>query len=491
MSESRTFLRLASPNERRTISREDLGFYHAVVIGAVYEIHSRDMDVRSAQSFIPLLRQCVLQHPHLSIVVTDKHTEKPAYEAVTIVNLEDHVTIINDDPAITSETDEATAFERTLPPIMDRPWPADIPPWRIVVLPLDSPSTVARCLIAFAFSHALGDGIVGLTFHRTFLKALRGPLESTCTRETSPVVTLPPGRTIPAPFDTPDRLPISWGFLLKPLLAAYLPTFLAKLLGLRAHATHLDAGTWTGSPMFFHPQAPQQTRVKLLTINASLLESALQACRTHDAKLTGLLHQLIVRALSKALPDPTVTNFVSGTAVDMRASIGQPPQTWGLFVGGHYDRHARLAAEAASPAFSEEMWAAASAMTKRLAECAASLQDQAVGLLRYAPSIRNWTLAKLGHRRDCSYEVSNLRAFNGSGGADAAEGATISMMVFSQPGNATSGALMFNLVSVQGGDLVCTVSWQAGALDVPVDEEVGFVEGVCSSIRGDLEALRG
>ncbi|RAL17398.1 uncharacterized protein BO97DRAFT_474420 [Aspergillus homomorphus CBS 101889] len=489
MSHSSTFLRYASPNERRTISREDLGFYHAVVVGAIYEL-DKDIDVISARSFISPLQQCVLRHTYLSVVVNDKHTEQPAYEAVESVNLENHITIL-DNHEVSSEV-EAMAIESALPSLLDRPWPADLPPWRIVVLPLRSPSaaTVTRCLIAFAFSHTLGDGVVGLTFHRTFLQGLREAPDTNVQGSDSSVVTLPRNRTLPPPFDTPERLPISWGFLLRPLIAVYLPKFLANMLGIRAHAAQLEAGTWTGSPMFFDQTAPKQSRVKLLEIEAPLLQSALQASRRHDAKLTGLLHQLIVRALSRAIPDDNVTNFISGTAVDMRASIGTPAYTWGLFVCGHFEGHPRAAADATQPELSEEMWARASAMTKKLAECGAKLQDQAVGLLRYAPSIRNWTLAKLGQRRDCSYEVSNLLAFDGSGDETSPKHSKISKMVFVQPGNATSGAIVFNFVSVRGGSLVCAVSWQAGALGVPVAEEMEFVEGVCASIRADLEVLK-
>jgi hypothetical protein len=36
---------------------------------------------------------------------------------------------------------------------------------------------------------------------------------------------------------------------------------------------------------------------------------------------------------------------------------------------------------------------------------------------------------------------------------------------------------------------MCAVSWQAGALDVPVEEEILLVDEICSSLRADFEAL--
>ncbi|KAF5856573.1 hypothetical protein ETB97_007130 [Aspergillus alliaceus] len=485
MSRRNPFLRFASPNERRTISREDVGFYNALVIAAVYEVGSEDIDLNSAQSFLSPLKSCILKHPYLSVVVKDKDTEKPAYEGVSSISLEQHISIIHDDEMQSSG--ETAILEKVLPPILDRPWPAGVPPWRIVVLPLASPdeSKIARCFIAFAFSHTLGDGMVGLAFHRTFLDAWR---ETTGADKGEYFLVIPQSRTLPEPFDTPQRLPISWKFLLGPLAAVLLPKFLAELLGLRATASAVNAGTWTGSRIFFDPASTDNSRLKLLEIEAPLLQNALQISRKHDAKLTSTLHQLIIRALSKAIPNRDVTNFVSTTAVDMRGSIGTPGYTWGLFVSGHYDVHPRVL-DVAQPALSEEMWAAASSMTKRLAECATRLQDQAIGLLRYAPSIRNWMLGKVGQQRDCSYEVSNLLAFDGNNGV-ASDKCKISKMVFVQPGNVPSGPLVFNVISVKGGSLMCAITWQAGALGVPIEEEIPLVDDICSSLRADFEALR-
>ncbi|KAJ5375572.1 Alcohol acetyltransferase [Penicillium concentricum] len=434
------------PNERRTISREDVGFYNALVIAGVYEIASENIDVNSAQSFIAPLRHCIEKYPHLSVVVKQKHTDKSAYEAVSSIDLHNHVSIIHEDEA-TSNGETAT-IEKIMPAILDRPWPADIPPWRIVVSPLVSPqdSTGTRCFIAFAFSHTLGDGMVGVAFHRTFLEAWR---QTTGMEEKATFLVTPPSQTLPAPFDTPERLPISWKFLLEPLIAVYLPKFVAKILGLRASASTLDAGTWIGSPMFFDPAAAIQSRVRIIEIEAPLVQKALQASRSHGTKLTGTVHQMIVRALSKAIPSTDITNFVSGTPVDMRASIGTPGLTWGLFVSGLYEVHPR-APNVTEAILSEEMWEAARSMTQKLAECGARLQDQAIGLLRYVPSIRNWTLSKIGQKRDSSYELSNLLAFdNMNDGAD--QKCKVVKMVFSQPGNVTSAPLAFNMISVKGG----------------------------------------
>ncbi|KAJ0418540.1 hypothetical protein BJY00DRAFT_324887 [Aspergillus carlsbadensis] len=495
MAEPRAFLRLASPNEHRTISREDLGFYNALVIGAIYEVENQDVDVTLPETFIAPLKQCVLKYPFLSVVVGGKDTDKAAYEGISRMDLKEHISIL---PESTGE-DETGAIEKILPSILDRPWPADIPPWRIVVLPLAPASTAAsRCFIAFSFSHTIGDGTVGLTFHRTFQPAWTESLTSS-EKDTSSTLSVPK-QTLPEPFDTPERLPISWKFLLAPLAGAILPKALKHILGLRASASSIDAGTWTGAPMFFDSEMTACSRVRILEIEAPLVARALERSRANGAKLTATLHQLIVRALGEALPDEQIMNFVSGTAVDMRASIGVPTGEWGLYVSGHYEVHPRIPhgsssgsgdMEQQAPALSEEMWDSARSLTRNLAACGMRLQDQAIGLLRYAPSIRGWTLGKIGERRDSSYEVSNLLAFDSAAENSNGDGkCKITKMVFVQPGNVMSAPLVFNVVSVKGGSLVIAVSWQVGALGLEkVEEEGRFVEGVCEGVRAGFEKL--
>lgn len=246
------------------------------------------------------------------------------------------------------------------------------------------------------------------------------------------------------------------------------------------------------------------SRVRMLEIEAPLVAAALAASRAHEAKLTATLHQIIVCALSRALPSEEITNFVSGTAVDMRASIGVPAGEWGLYVSGHYEVRSRIPLDPISDlsegvekgqALSEEMWESARSITRNLAACSTRLQDQAIGLLRYAPSIRGWTLGKIGGRRDASYEVSNLLAFSPSPSPAAPRvgkgKCRITKVVFAHPGNALSAPLVFSVVSLKGGSLVVAVSWQVGALGLnKVEDEAGFVEGVCQGVRAGFEGLR-
>ncbi|KAL4792354.1 hypothetical protein BDV19DRAFT_254622 [Aspergillus venezuelensis] len=530
------FERYASPNEQRTISREDLGFYNAVVIAAVYDVPDHvEVDLTLPYSFVEPLRQCILDQPYLSVVVKDKHTDKASYVKVKSLELSQHISILHDQR--TSDETENKTIERTLLPILDRPWPADIPPWRIVVLPLpaptatptatDSDSKTKRFLIAFSFSHALGDGISGLIFHRAFLNAWNNTIASTSPgshSNTEYLIATPSPHPLPLPFDAPSRLPISWSFLLTPLLAALLPTWVNNIFGLRASSSPRDKGTWTGSRMFFDPVIKENSRLRLLEIETPILQQALRICRTRGVKFTGVLHQIIVAALERALADAgllslksEITNLVSGTAINMRSSIGVQNDEWGLFVSGDYAVHplpppsyistTTLETETEKPNFTltESSWTSAHEITTSLSQTSVRLKDQAIGLLRYAPSIRSWTASHVGGQRDCSYRVSNLLVFNGrseNGNKDEDKNKnsiSISKTIFATPADVTGSPLAFDIVSTRGGSLVIAVGWQGGALGLvegssgagEVDEVEGvFVDGVLETMREGFEALR-
>ncbi|RYP65434.1 hypothetical protein DL771_008306 [Monosporascus sp. 5C6A] len=479
-------MRLASPNEVRTISREDLGLYNAVVVGGVYEFDRSEVDPKSPRSFIGPLQHCIDTHPPLSVVIKDKHTDKPFYERVPTVDLHDHISIMNDDRGGRSNqpSSETVAIEQVLPYILDQPLPSSSPPWRLVVLPLSSPEADrSRCLVVFAFSHALADGIGGLAFHRTFLAALRS---GTNGHDTALYDT--PKAELKPPFDTPERLPISWGFLLAPLLATILPQWIADKLGLRADVAGVNPGTWTGSPIFCDPNN-LTSRVKLLEINASKLRGALARSKENGAKLTAVIHQLIVRAVSMALPDREATNFVSQTAVNMRRALGISGDEMGLFVNGYYETHPRV--DGPDAALSDEAWAAARSMTAKLVESATTLADQPLGLLRYVPSMRKWTTGKLGQRRDCSWEVSNLGAVcdTEANRTTNVHRCKMTKMLFCQPANPTGPPIAFNVASVDRGSLLFAISWQSGALGMPEDAEREFIDAVSTSIRDGFYAL--
>jgi hypothetical protein len=432
---------------------------------------------------------CIAKFPALSFVVRNTNTDAAFFERVPDINLNEHISIVADGDIgpLTSEegeVDDLSKIEQLLPSIADHRWSMSTPPWKVIVLPLRYPGlhgkAATRCFVVYSFSHALGDAISALAFHRTFREGLCHQPQ----KEGSVVATSMVG--FPLPFDTAETLPISWSFLLRPLIAVLLPKFIAQKLGLRSSASTITPDTWTGTKMFFDPLS-FRTCIKLTEIQGSKVDDLLQVARKNGAKITGMLHQSLVRALSKEIPRSTAKNFVSATAVNMRRAIGKTDDEMGLFVNAWYDSYDRD--DAWATPWSEKAWENARSLTEKLAGCAVTLEDQAVGLLRYVPSIKKWTAAKMGQERDSSYEISNLGAFDAASSA-VDNCCSITKLVFSHSANATSSPFTLSVVSIKGGSMVISVAWQPGALGVPLEEEEAFIERVSKFVRDDLEQLK-
>ncbi|CAD0110053.1 unnamed protein product [Aureobasidium uvarum] len=285
------------------------------------------------------------------------------------------------------------------------------------------------------------------------------------------------------------RLSISWSYLLSPLLGAYLPSFVANSLGIRASATPEADDQWAGNKTFFDPGA-YQTRLAVVSIENGHVQKILQQCRKHDVKFTGLLHQLIVQALSKEVSPEKAGCFVSQTAVDLRSHLtGITDSDMALCPTAYYELFTRTVqgdTSKESNPMTEAFWDAARLTTKNLAQCAGTLNDQPVGLLAYLRDMYPWTRGQVGKRRECSYELSNIMSFN-PGPFKAEKRWHIESMIFSQPANVGSGCLNFNVVSRYQGDLAIVISWQAGALDV--QDEQSFAENVGNHIATSLQSF--
>ncbi|KAK1831311.1 hypothetical protein QBC39DRAFT_93362 [Podospora conica] len=427
-------LRYASPNERRTISREDLGFYHAVVVSATYEFDNA-LDVTAPTSFHAPIAHCIAQHPFLSVLVKDRHTDKAYYQRAPHVDLSQHLAIL---PPVV-DTAKQSAIQALLASELDRPFDHAIPPWRVLVTPLintplrDTPGETTSCILTFSFSHSILDGPSGISF------------------------------------------------LLSPLLGAILPSFLTSRLNIAPQAVVLSEKTWTGTPCAFVP-GTTRSKVAVRVIDAETVARALATARGRGVKLTGVMHALVGRGLRAALGDEGA-ELVAVTAVDLRAAVGRAAGEMGEFAAGEYTAFPPSGGEAGG--LTEGEWEGAGRVTGQLGEARGRLRDQAVGLLRFLPSVRGWLRGKVGGRRDCSYEVSNL------GGVDFGEGrgGRVVEAVFAQPGMVVSCPVCVNVVSVKGWRLVYTVTWATGALGVGEDEEDAFVERVYEVVDDGFRGL--
>lgn len=442
-------------------------------------------------SLIKALKHCVASHPILSACIIGEDTEAPGFARPAFLNLNDHVDILaaQQSPDISDEKD---LIKLVLAQTNDHVFTScdQTPPWKITVLPLlpEKQQKTSRFLVLLGYYHSHGDGKSGLAFHKTLLSGLKQAHNVDCAYDDAPKFESPNTPLLPT-LEMAGRLSISWSYLLSPLLGAYLPSFVANSLGIRASATPEADDQWAGSKTFFDP-AGYQTRLEVISIDYSHVQMILKACREHKVKFTGLLHQVMVQALSKELPPEKAGCFVSQTAVDLRSHLnGINDDDMALCPTAYYELFTRTVDDDTSEdpvPRSEALWDAARSTTQNLARCASTTHDQPVGLLAYLRNMYPWTKGQIGKRRECSYEVSNIMSFN-PGLVAPEERWNIESMIFSQPANVSSGCLNINVVSRHQGDLTIVISWQAGALYVQ-DEQM-FVENVGNHVGMTLTSF--
>jgi len=425
------------------------------VLGAVYEFTDSGFDVKSAHSFVRPLKCTIEKHAYMGVVLKGKDTESPVWERVPRIKLENHITILDE----ASDDDEVVSIEKILPNVVDTRLSGPSPPWKIFVLPLLPKNGRPRAFIAFAMSHSIGDGGAGLIFHQTFLAALQqsGDADNNFNFAV-------PDRELPEPFDTSERLPISSEFM-KSVMSSSV----------------VGAGTWTGARIFLG-EGGLHTKIRMLEVEPQQVEAALHASRAHGTKLTPVIHQLIIRALSKAVMDENVKDFASMTAIDLRGASGVGLE-WGIYISGCSASHSRVNS---SDSISDYQWQSARTLSKRLGEVASTLDDQVIGMLRFVPSQKESMTSKIGSKRDGSYALSNMLAVDGGKAGDSVR---ITKMVVASSAAVPSAPLSFCLISVKGGSLVCTLNWQPGALGVPLEEEDSFVDCICSSLKADFTSF--
>lgn len=469
-----------------------------MVVGGVYTSNTTNdlLNLKdSKRPFVAALRLCIKEHPILSTVIIGGDTESPELATPKTLDLNKHIELRN-----SSDLPEDKQIERHLEAVSDDQFSSlhTTPPWKVVLAPLNpgENSAPTRLLVLFAYYHSHGDGKSGLAFHKSFLRGLSQ--QSAMYFDPSSSVSFicePPANTLLPPIEEAGKLSLSWSYLLSPLIGAYLPTSIASLLGIRATWIPQGGNVWRGRDLTFDP-SNFVTGLVSLSIDPTTMRGALGCCKAQRATFTGVLTQLIVRVLSASKSEADAADiFTSQIAVNMRH----------LFNGAYSDDSMTNCVTGYSETIQcqpyhrstgwathdSDFWEAARSTSANLARAASTLHNQPIGLLQYLKEFRPWTLGQIGKERESSFEISNLGVFSPDA-PPSKEEQSIKMekVVFSQPANASGALLNFNPVSVKGGPLVMTVTWQRGVLDLAEGEdEDTFVRKVCSVLEADIREL--
>lgn len=470
-------------NERRCITRDVLGLYGSIITVGTYRSQDLQQDLTKDPIF-RALKKCLEVHTTLSTIVQDSKTEKPQLARAAKIDLEKHVCILRPDEK--NENAIQSLLERAHnEPLSDY---EARPQWRLYIA-LDGPSKSFH--VAFASSHALADGMSGFLFHKTFLEALREPPHLAF--DADPVFEPSTQRTLPPALEQAGNLTITWSFLIGPLLGEFCPVWLARMLGVSKENPDSNP-PWCGPairPARTSTNSLVKTAVHVTAVPPELLQSALAACRKHDARLTGLLNHLMCRALARSLRSrgKQYERFVTETAIDLRRCLPADIQeSMGNFVSAVTETVEISPSSLDSGAnLADSDWESIRSTTQRLGEKSNTLADQPTGLLKYLSNYREWSMKKAATPAEASFGMSNLGTFDGSSTNDSASSWVVDEMVFSQSADATGGPFNLNVASGKGGLLMLVVTWMPGMFEL--EEERLFVQDTMKDVVSQLKAF--
>lgn len=435
------------------------------------------------------------------MVIRDATTKNETYSTSRQLDLQDHFHIIDSKaiPQLPELRNEEFTIKCLIEYILNDSEltffdNADkIPPWRVDVFPLGPQAGQPRLLVSFTYSHSHADGMSGPAFHKTLLQSMNRMLRVS-PEESSTILS-----TTKAHLPGLPQMPVSLSYLLAPALGHYLPEFVRRWFGFKGSVSGADDDTWTGSQTFVgNDGGPIKTVVEVLSIDHETISAVLNTCRKHDTKLTSVLNEVIAHSLARqhAIGIQALSrklNFVSSTPNNLRKVVGRSNDVIGVFASTAYTIHVvHTSTDSESDiTLDNEFWTRASQASKSFAVASSTLQDQPIGLLRFISDINGWMKGHIDHKRDASWELSNLMSFDGGSGDDEI---TVEKMYFCQPADAAGMPLTFNVISVQGGDLVICVGWQPSALGICTREEAEdferkFVKDLTADMRKYFEKI--
>ncbi|KAK9350309.1 alcohol acetyltransferase [Lipomyces doorenjongii] len=461
----------------------ELGIQSNILVSATYS-HCRTSRLTEPTLF-KALHIVINHHPALGIIGVRRSSQKKngnhrLWEArLNTINLKTCVEFVQYDGedqglqrVIEKSHNEWFSTEDKI-----RPW------WKLVV--------VNGAHVLFVYHHMIGDGRSGYAFHRSLLAALNEiealkTIDGISTDSGAFMVnvpaTLPPAHSIALVQSQLSMLHVIYNFLWWTLI---------RLIFSNERFLFSDASFSNTYPTPTNPFPKDEctvTRIESMQVDCTTKEKCVDACRIHNTTLTALLQTLIQVTLAADVYPKAMFGF-SQVAVDFRrylktkpgvdvmmnaASTFSSPQRLGRY--REAGRRPKIGAgNGAVPGVHLDiplLWHLASQYRAKLHsdlnKSNTALQDYlTVPLLGIDDEeFASQLFPNIGRVSNNAFLVSNIGAFQGMTN-DLSPGWTIGHVEFSAAATKAScgtAGIVFNVASVEKGDLVVNASYEEGVL---------------------------
>ncbi|OQD83750.1 hypothetical protein PENANT_c015G07286 [Penicillium antarcticum] len=447
----------------RPVARHQVGFYLNVAVSATYTLPN-SFTAPIKDYVYQACEAAIAEHPSLSAIVADDHTQDPYFVRLPQIDLDKVVSFKVRQPSLlgTEANGEPTPdldLQALLAGQHNLPFKALDPLWRLCIL--QDTGNKQHFTAAFVYHHAIGDGTSGKAFHQTLLRAL-----SAAPSDDPKTVITPPQKSMLPNIETIHSMNLSMWYLTKKL-------FQAKIYSRR------DEGLWTGAKI----RKPTQTRLRLVPFSETIVTALRHLCRQENTTITAFLQTLVARSLFTHLPVEYSKLNCSG-ALSCRRWLPEyiTDDSMGVWVQDYEEQYTR---DATIPS-SDHMFPWAEARRSRNtinSVLKMKGKDASINLLQFVDDYQQeLCLSKVGLERDKSFEVSNIGVVPPQTDPAVPD---IQGMVFSQCASVMGNALQVSVVTGGDGCLVLAISWQESVV------EVGLVNAFIESAKGEIYRLTG
>lgn len=445
-------------------ARMVLGFYRTTCALAVVSFPIRGLpnaDSWFRGKFYRALYHTINAHPSLCYGIVD---EMPEREAHFLRLLE----IQRDDVAefYGQEPNDPDDDDLTITKLLEKSHARRLleghryPAWRAVVFKHGNQwdtgknTAIQHISVAFLASHAIADGLSHINFHRSLLHFFNQPQTEDCTW----------------PLKVPRDLRC-------PILLEDVVDLLSRDENDKVEIDYMSPTVWPGKNMFLNSVEDYESRLRFITVHQDHIGKLLKFCRSHQMTLTGLLHGLLVTFLARSVP--AGSSFLAVTPYSMRHISKASEEEICNHVGGMvHEFPQKLTTE-----LQDSKEKSAKELELIVKTSAIFHKDMAAELARSPKNnvwagmfgVTDWytqSRGQLGKKRALTYELSsfgNLKVLDNKG----LEGPLkLEKMLVSQCGSVTGPVFGCNAISIAGGPMTITFTWQKGSIDQELIEDM-------------------
>ncbi|KAJ4353750.1 Alcohol acetyltransferase [Didymosphaeria variabile] len=498
--ESRKVIRTLGYNEQYELAQYTLGFHRGVSTVCRYAVPPNITIVKDV--VYRALARVVSDSPMLHTAIKDAESKRPVWVQIAGVDLGQHVEWIEIDSSVQKEA----VVQEKIRSELDSKFVelSDRPGWRVVVLQHADDKLLD---VVFTWNHAHTDGMGGKIFHDKLLQYLDTETRSDAAIHMNADVKLDFTNTqerFPPATELFVDLSMSPGFLLQQAWNEAKPISLFP---------NPSAARW--API---RRDSYRTKFRTCIVDNATLSQVLEACRGHKTTLTALTHGLVLLSLASQLDEDAARAFASLTAIDQRRFLpSHPPKypwldpnttmanyvsnTSHEFDGAFVEQirsclGGQLPANRLSTDQSNLVWSAASKVRedihKRLSK---GLKDDRLALMKFVTNARALFEKEARKPRALSWAISNLGVMDGTAKGEASpvseEGVwSIQRAQFTLSAHVPDAALLIAAVSLRGGELVITCTWQDTVVkDALADRLVGDLKRWLSHIGNPVSEV--